>query len=70
MDEVMGLYCDIAQLDVMSNLEIDSAKRENPANNTLELKALKEKYDVRDVINAVDINYFWCWIHVTAYSRI
>ncbi len=48
MDEVMGLYCDIAQLDVMSNLEIDSAKRENPANNTLELKALKEKYDVRD----------------------
>lgn len=48
IDDIMELYCDIAQLDVMSNLEIDSAKRENPANNTLELKKLKRKYDVRD----------------------
>jgi len=46
--DVMELYCDIAQLDVMSNLEIDSAKRENPADNTLELKKLKEKYGMRD----------------------
>lgn len=44
----MELYCDIAQLDVMSNLEIDSAKRENPADNTFELQCLKKKYDVRD----------------------
>ena len=28
--------------------EIDSAKRENPANNTAELKTIKEKYDLRD----------------------
>lgn len=48
IDSVMELYCDIAQLDVMSNLEIDSAKRENPADNTLELKKLKEKYGMRD----------------------
>lgn len=48
VDDVMELYCDIAQLDVMSNLEIDSAKRENPADNTLELKKLKEKYGMRD----------------------
>lgn len=48
IDDVMELYCDIAQLDVMSNLEIDSAKRENPANNTFELQCLKKKYDVRD----------------------
>lgn len=48
VDDVMELYCDIAQLDVMSNLEIDSAKRENPANNAYELKCLKRKYDVRD----------------------
>lgn len=48
IDDVMELYCDIAQLDVMSNLEIDSAKRENPANNVLELQSLKKKYDVRD----------------------
>lgn len=49
--DVMELYCDIAQLDVMSNLEIDSAKRENPANNTFELQCLKKKYDVRDQKN-------------------
>lgn len=48
IDDVMELYCDIAQLDVMSNLEIDSAKRENPANNTYELQCLKRKYDRRD----------------------
>lgn len=48
VDDVMELYCDISQLDVMSNLEIDSAKRENPADNTCELQRLKKKYDVRD----------------------
>ena len=48
IESVMDLYCDIAQLDVMSNLEIDSAKRENPADNTFELQCLKKKYDVRD----------------------
>lgn len=48
IEDVMELYCDIAQLDVMSNLEIDSAKRENPADNTLEHKKLKEKYGMRD----------------------
>lgn len=51
IDDVMELYCDIAQLDVMSNLEIDSAKRENPANNTRELQLLKKKYDMRDKKN-------------------
>lgn len=51
IESVMSLYCDIAQLDVMSNLEIDSAKRENPADNTFELQCLKKKYDVRDKKN-------------------
>lgn len=51
IDDVMELYCDIAQLDVMSNLEIDSAKRENSANNTFELQCLKKKYDIRDKKN-------------------
>lgn len=51
IEDVMELYCDISQLDVMSNLEIDSAKRENPANNTRELQLLKKKYDVRDKKN-------------------
>lgn len=48
IDDIMELYCDVAQLDVMSNLEIDSAKRENPADNTKELQRLKKKYDIRD----------------------
>lgn len=47
-NEVQSLYADIAQLDVMSNLEIDSAKRENPANNSMELKLLKSKYATYD----------------------
>lgn len=51
IESVMELYCDIAQLDVMSNLEIDSAKRENPADNTFELQCLKKKYDIRDEKN-------------------
>lgn len=51
INDIMDLYCDISQLDVMSNLEIDSAKRENPANNTYELQLLKKKYDVRDKKN-------------------
>lgn len=48
IDDVMEIYCDTAQLDVMSNLEIDSAKREIPCDNVYELKKLKEKYDIRD----------------------
>ena len=48
MSEVMDLYCDIAQLDVMSNLEIDSAKKENPANNSAELTRIKKRHEIRD----------------------
>lgn len=62
IDEVTELYCDIAQLDVMSNLEIDSAKRENPADNTKELKAIKRKYDVRDKNNRHIRPFFFKYI--------
>ena len=51
IEDVMDIYCDTAQLDVMSNLEIDSAKREIPCDNVAELKKLKEKYDIRDAKN-------------------
>lgn len=44
IDDILPLYCDIAQLDVMSNIEIDSAKKEYPVNNTLELSEMKKKY--------------------------
>ena len=38
----------VAQLDVMSGIEIDRAKKEFVVDNTLELKYLKEKYNRRD----------------------
>ena len=47
-DEILPLYCDVAQLDVMSGIEIDRAKKEFVVDNTLELKYLKEKYNRRD----------------------
>lgn len=46
--DVQSLYCDIAKLDVMSNLEIDKAKKILPVNNVLELKSLKAKYRIKD----------------------
>ncbi len=42
--DIEELYCDIAQLDVMSNIEIDSAKKEYPVDNGKEISLLKEKY--------------------------
>ena len=42
------MYNDVSQLDIMSNLEIDSAKRINPADNVKELKKLRDKYTDRD----------------------
>lgn len=38
------LYMDICQLDVMSGLEIDAAKKEFPINNGKELTKLRKKY--------------------------
>lgn len=47
IESVYGLYCDVAMLDVMSNIEIDSAKKEYPTDNAKELKTLKLKYERR-----------------------
>lgn len=47
-DDVDELYCDIAKLDVLSGIEIDSAKREFVVSSTAELKKLKKKYGERD----------------------
>ncbi|AGK96772.1 hypothetical protein [Clostridium pasteurianum] len=41
---VQDLYSAICQLDVMSCLEIDKAKREIPVDNGVELDAIREKY--------------------------
>ena len=45
-EENQELYNDIAILDVMSGLEIDSAKREFNIDNKVELKRLQKKYAV------------------------
>lgn len=47
-EELEGIYLDIAQLDVLSNIEIDKAKKEYPIDSKYELKKLKEKYLRRD----------------------
>lgn len=44
MDKAQELYVITSQLDVMSNLAIDSAKREFPVDLKLELKIIKDTY--------------------------
>ena len=44
-DEIKELYYDICQLDIMSGLEIDSAKKEFVINNSKELDKLRQKYE-------------------------
>lgn len=44
--EIQDLYKDICQLDVMSCLEIDMAKKEFSVSNVLELRELRKKYKV------------------------
>ena len=46
--EYEELYCEIAQLDVLSNIEIDKAKREYAVDSTAEIKRLRKKYETRD----------------------
>lgn len=44
-DDIKELYYDICQLDVMSGIEIDKAKKEFIINNSKELDKLRVKYD-------------------------
>lgn len=44
-DDIKDLYYDICQLDVMSGIEIDKAKKEFVINNGKELDKLRNKYD-------------------------
>lgn len=43
-DDIRELYHDICQLDVMSGIEIDKAKKEFDINNSKELNKMREKY--------------------------
>ncbi len=42
---VKEIYYDICQLDVLSNIEIDKAKKEYPVDTTAELKKMRKKYE-------------------------
>ncbi len=42
---IKEIYHDVCQLDVMSNIEIDKAKKEYPVDNTAELKKIRKKYE-------------------------
>ena len=44
-DDIKELYYDICQLDVMSGIEIDKAKKEFVIDNSKELDKLRKKYD-------------------------
>ena len=45
IEENFDLYCDICKLAVLSNIEIDSAKKEFAVSPTNELRMLKKKYE-------------------------
>jgi len=44
-DQIKEIYFDVCQLDVLSNIEIDKAKKEYPVNTTRELKRMRTKYE-------------------------
>lgn len=41
---IKEIYYDVCQLDVLSNIEIDRAKKEFPVDSTTELKRMRKKY--------------------------
>ncbi len=42
---IQGIYYDVCQLDVMSNIEIDKAKKDYPVDTVKELKRMRKKYE-------------------------
>ena len=58
-EEIKDLYYDTCQLAVMSNLEIDKAKKEFEIDNVAELKKLKIKWERRDSSDRIIKPYFF-----------
>ena len=63
-DDIKELYYDICQLDVMSGIEIDAAKKEFDINNVKELNKLREKYkeELSDEYNKKKVPHFFSHI--------
>lgn len=57
-DEIQEIYLDICKLSVMSNLEIDAAKKEFNVNNSEELKEIKNKYSNKINNKYIKPNFF------------
>jgi hypothetical protein len=62
--DVEDLYFDICQLDVMSGIEIDKAKKEFDVNNKKELNKIRQKYNdfLTDEYNKKKIPHFFAHI--------
>ena len=60
-NDIKELYYDICQLDVMSGIEIDKAKKEFDVNNSKELDKMREKYkeELSDEYNKKKIPHFF-----------
>lgn len=63
-EDVKELYHDICQLDVMSGIEIDKAKKEFDINNAKELDKMREKYkeELSDEYSKKKIPHFFAHI--------
>lgn len=63
-NEIKNLYYDICQLDVMSGIEIDKAKKEFDIDNGKELDKIREKYkeDLSDEFNKKKVPHFFAHI--------
>ena len=62
--DIKELYYDICQLDVMSGIEIDKAKKEFDINNAKELDKMREKYkeELSDEYNKKKLPHFFAHI--------
>lgn len=63
-EDVKELYYDICQLDVMSGIEIDKAKKEFDINNVKELDKMRKKYkeELSDEYNKKKLPHFFAHI--------
>ena len=63
-DDIKELYYDICQLDIMSGIEIDKAKKEFDIDNSKELDKMREKYkeELSDEYNKKKIPHFFSHI--------
>lgn len=62
ISSAIEMYADIAKLDVLSNIEIDRAKREYAVDSVKEMKKLRAKYIRRDKTNRKVKPFFFAHI--------